>query len=260
MKNSALSKLFSCTARLIVLLSFPLSAFAIGGPPLVTDDPDTPGDGHWEINLATISQRTAYGYAVAAPDADINYGVGEHIQLKADIPWTFAQQPGEGWKSGPGFANYGVKWRFIDEEDAGFSVSTYPQYEHSLSSSSITRGIAPSGGQFFLPLEVSTKMNEFDLDMEVGRNFVQGNPNQWEAGFVIGHECVKDVECLAEIHETLTDRFSGNASSTQTLLNLGLNWKLTESMTLLAAAGREFGKQSNSQIYSLFYLGIQITR
>ena len=31
------------------------AARAQGGPPLVTDDPDTPGDGHWEINLAAIA-------------------------------------------------------------------------------------------------------------------------------------------------------------------------------------------------------------
>jgi hypothetical protein len=30
----------------------PAPAFAQGGPPLITDDPDTPGPGHWEINIA----------------------------------------------------------------------------------------------------------------------------------------------------------------------------------------------------------------
>lgn len=249
--------------RIVTLLSLSMLAtatFAVGGPPLITDDPDTPGDGHWEINLVAISQRSLSGKTIAIPDADINYGLGEHIMLKADIPWTLAQQPGEERKSGPGFANYGVKWRFIDEEDVGYSVSTYPQYAHSLTTASINRGIAPAGGQFFLPLEVSGKVNEFDLDMEVGRNFVQNGPNQWEAGVVVGHECAKDVECLIEIRKTLTGSEPGMAANSQTLLNLGFNWKLSESLTLLAAAGKEFGKQTPGQIQSLFYLGIQITR
>jgi hypothetical protein len=236
------------------------AAWAAGGPPLVTDDPGTPGDGHWEINLATITQRTLNGYSVAVPDADINYGLGDYLQLKADMPWTYSQQNGENWKSGPGFANYGVKWRFIDEDDAGFNVSTYPQYAHSLSNASIERGIAPAGGQFFLPLEVSGKLHEFDLDAEIGRNFVQQGANQWMLGFVVGHECAPDVECLAELHETYTGRDAGAGGSTQTLLNLGLTWKLSESLTLLAAAGREFGKQHPDQLQSLLYLGIQITR
>jgi len=235
-------------------------ASAAGGPPLVTDDPDTPGDGHWEINLAAVTQRTVGWYVVALPDADINYGLGENLQLKADLPWTHARTGGEDWQAGAGFASYGVKWRFIDEDDAGFSVSTYPQYAHSMSGSSIRRGIAPAGAQFFLPVEVSAKVSDFDLDTEIGRNFVQDGASQWQAGFVVGHACHADLECLFEIHETYTEGSAAGRSSTQTLLNLGLNWKLTESLTLLAAAGREFGRQTPVQLQSLIYIGIQIVR
>ena len=259
MNGTALKK----KTRLILFICASLSAapvWAVGGPPLVTDDPDTPGDGHWEINLAAISQRTINGYSVNLPDADINYGLGDNVQLKADMPWTYAQEPGSEWKSGPGFANFGVKWRFIDEEQSGYSVSTYPQYFHSLSSSSIDRGVASAGSQFFLPFEVSGKVGEFDLDGEVGRNFVQNKPNQWEAGIVAGHDCGKDLQCLVEVHETYTQSTSGAGGSTLTLLNLGLTWKLTETLTLLAAAGREVGKQTPDQLQSLFYLGLQITR
>ncbi len=240
------------------------SALAVGGPPLVTDDPDTPGDGHWEINLASITQRSASGYLVALPDADINYGWGEHVQLKADVPWTFAQPAGESWRSGPGFANYGVKWRFVDEDDAGVSVSTYPQYAHSVGSDSIRRQIAPAGSQFFLPIEVSSKVGDFELDGEVGRNFVTDGPNQWEGGFVVGHNCGDEMDCLAEVHVTYSEATPGTVvptgPSTATLVNVGLTKKLTDSMTLLAAAGREFGKKTPGQIDALIYFGIQITR
>src|SRR5207248_738988 len=34
-------------------------AFAQGGPPLITDDPDTPGPGYWEINVA--AERDSQG-------------------------------------------------------------------------------------------------------------------------------------------------------------------------------------------------------
>jgi hypothetical protein len=49
---------------------------AQGGPPLVTDDPDTPGGGHWENNLAAMATRTSGRWTLAAPDADLNYGWG----------------------------------------------------------------------------------------------------------------------------------------------------------------------------------------
>lgn len=34
------------------------TVFAQGGPPLITDDPGTPGNGKWEINVAfTVEKR-----------------------------------------------------------------------------------------------------------------------------------------------------------------------------------------------------------
>src|SRR5437868_3985076 len=37
----------------------PPQTYAQGGPPLLTDDPDTPGPGFWEINLATVIDETS---------------------------------------------------------------------------------------------------------------------------------------------------------------------------------------------------------
>jgi len=51
----------SCLARLALTALFglaPLASWAQGGPPLVTDDPDTPGNGRWEINVAAIGAHT----------------------------------------------------------------------------------------------------------------------------------------------------------------------------------------------------------
>jgi hypothetical protein len=36
----------------------------------------TPGPGHWEINLATIVERSMWEQRTEQPLADINYGVG----------------------------------------------------------------------------------------------------------------------------------------------------------------------------------------
>src|SRR5881296_2238700 len=55
-------------------------ARAQGGPPLITDDPDTPGPGYWEINLSAITEKSHRERRVEGPLADINYGVGHRIQ------------------------------------------------------------------------------------------------------------------------------------------------------------------------------------
>lgn len=67
----------------LICLMVPAGALAQGGPPLITDDPDTPGPGHWEINLASLFERSQPQRRLEAPLADVNYGVGQRIQLKS---------------------------------------------------------------------------------------------------------------------------------------------------------------------------------
>ena len=230
-------------------------AIAQGGPPMVTDDPDTPGDGHWEINLASIGSQTFRHWNVDALDADINYGWGDHVQLKLDAPWTYARDAGGDWRSGLGAVNVGVKWRFVDEEEQGFALSTYPQYLSAWSAYSRRHGIASPDQQFFLPLEISTKTGGFEWVGEFGRNFVRGAGDQWELGVVAAHACGNDnLECLLEIHQTEASH------DAQTLVNFGAHYQLSRSLILLAAVGREFGRPTLDQQRLLYYFGVQIVR
>jgi hypothetical protein len=49
-------------------------------------------------------------------------------------------------------------------------------------------------------------------------------------------------------------------NNSQTLLNLGMHWKLNESAFVLAAAGRQFGQHTDDQQRLLFYVGVQLLR
>jgi len=51
--------------RLLIAGAAALTMFAPraapqGGPPFISDDPDTPGPGHWEINLGFLGSRNPY--------------------------------------------------------------------------------------------------------------------------------------------------------------------------------------------------------
>ena len=48
---------------------------------MITDDPGTPGPGKWEINLAIGLEHRSGETSLDLPEIDLNYGVGEHIQL-----------------------------------------------------------------------------------------------------------------------------------------------------------------------------------
>jgi hypothetical protein len=162
------------------------------------------------------------------------------------------RESGEGWKSGLGTVNAGVKWRFVDGGEDGASISTYPQYLSAWSKSSKDRGIASSQREFFLPLEVAKKVGEFGLDGEVGRNFVRPGHDEWWAGAIVAHACGAERECMVEAHEVHAPHES------HFLLNLGMHWKLTDALFILASAGHEFTPRGDDQQGFIFYLGVQV--
>jgi hypothetical protein len=57
---------------------------------MLTDDPDTPGSGNWEINVGYIEERNKLERLRSVPHVDVNYGLGERIQLKYEIGWLHA--------------------------------------------------------------------------------------------------------------------------------------------------------------------------
>lgn len=245
--------LAACGASIGLLIGF-ACAFAQGGPPLVTDDPGTPGDGRWEINLATTGAHGEHSWNVNLFDADINYGVGDNVQLNLDVPWSYIDATGQGGRSGLGAIDAGVKWRFVDEADAGFSMSTYPHYLSAWSASSRRRGIASADDEFYLPVEFSKTLAGYEFAAELGRNFIERQADEWKAGVVVGHACFGAADCLVEVHRTWV------AHDNQTLVNFGLHWELTPSVALLAAAGRDVGGAPTDRQSFVFYFGVQLLR
>jgi hypothetical protein len=101
------------------------AAQAQGGPPFRTDDPETPGNRHWEINFGWIGDRNPAAGAYQVPDFDINYGLGDRIQLKYEIPIAIEEtrpQPATSTEppvpgsviGGLGESLLGIKWRFYE--------------------------------------------------------------------------------------------------------------------------------------------------
>src|SRR4029077_2456846 len=119
-----------CVLVATLATAFPPSqALAQGGPPLITDDPDTPGPGYWEINIAGLMEKTRGERRVEVPRVDFNYGVGRRIQLKFEVPWVVWQNDAQRNETGAGNATVGVKWRFFGQEGETIAWSIYPQLD-----------------------------------------------------------------------------------------------------------------------------------
>lgn len=227
---------------------------AFAGPPLLTDDPDTPGDKHWEINIAFTLDKTNTDAMFETPLLDINYGVGNNIQLKCEVPLLIQHEQGIGTQSGLGNSLVGVKWRFLDEEKFGVNISTYPQLELNPPTPSTDRGLVDKGTNLLLPIEVSKKFGPFWVDGELGYTIRQYSDNDWFYGFIASYEIRENLTIMGEIHGGVTKEFISEV----TLFNIGTQWDFSKKFGLLASAGRSLGRAASEAPNLLLYLGLQI--
>lgn len=238
---------------IFLFLIFISPAFAHAGPPLLTHDPGTPGDGHWENNVAITVEKARTHQRFEAPLLDLNYGWGERIQLKFEVPWVFLKEEGENTKNGLGDSLLGVKYRFIDQDRYGFDMSVYPQLELNNVESSVNRGLVDRGPKLSLPAQVAKRFGPLVLNLEVGYAFVREGPDQWITGLAFGYQALKKLELVGEVYGTS----KRSLLHQEWVFNLGFRWRLAEKLILNIAAGRTIRPSPDDEPTFLLYTGLQ---
>lgn len=246
---------------------------AQGGPPFVTDDPGTPGNRNWEINLGWVANHGRGGAAYQAPDLDINYGLGNRIQLKYEVALAVATDGNKTTVAGLGESFPGVKIRLYEHHRAGepksdenmtFSLGTYPQVLINNPTASVRRGVVETGPQYYLPLEATTKWGPIALNGEVGRWI--GNrhvPERWGKGLIAGHAFSDRFELYGEIYD-LRDLTSVDGAARQRVFTLDVGGRRTLDrgghVRLLFMGGRalQHATADNAEPNWMGYIGLQI--
>lgn len=226
---------------------------AQAGPPFLTNDPGTPGNANWEINVGsmqTISHRTS-SYQV--PQIDLNFGLGDRIQLTYEVPYVL-QSEGGVVQSGWGNGYPGIKWRFLDQGEDGWQISMFPQMETGGSQLARQKGIAVAGPRYLLPFEVTKKIGSLDVDFEAGYYLPGNGPRERIFGLVAGRPVNDRLELDVELYD---DRVYGD-SQHSTALDFGGRYKLGTGVIALFMAGRSINGVSNGQPQLIGYVGVQI--
>jgi hypothetical protein len=256
---------------LAVVITAPL-AHAQGGPPFITDDPGTPGNHHWEINFGWIADHNPGNAYYETPDIDMNYGWGDRIQLKYELPMAVYTNPNNTTSAGLGESLLGIKWRPYEHHKAGetpsdentdFSIGTYPQASINNPTSAVRRGIVENGPQYYLPMEFTAKVGVVNFDGEVGRWF--GNqliPSRWGRGLIAGHEFSERFELYSEIYDLQDANRIGTVPKQRELtLDVGGRQSLDRKnkIRLLFMGGRAIQAvtRQNSEPSWIAYLGVQ---
>jgi hypothetical protein len=251
-----------CTISLLTTALWTIAVFALrpgtamaqAGPPFLTNDPGTPGNANWEINLGSM-QTIARGVAsYQVPQIDLNFGVGDRIQLTYEVPYVLQTSPGRTLQSGWSNGYPGIKWRFLDQGEDGWQMSTFPQVETGASILARQKGIAVAGPRYLLPLEVTRKVGPLDVDLEAGYYLAGHAPRERILGFVAGRSVTERLELDAEIYD---DRAQHTAPHSMTL-DLGGRFKLRRGIIALFMAGRSVNGFGDGQPQFIGYVGAQV--
>jgi len=171
-----------------------------GSPPLDVDDPNTPGCNGWEVNIVT-SGELGKAMSFETPLFDINYGIGDNIQLKVEAPFQLTRSEGV-TRSSVGAAEIGIKHRFFDDESRDMTIAVYPQVEFGIPG---TAAADEDSALVKLPVLLSTKVGETAkgnvmITANVGYNLTTGaeTPDFISAAFGIGFPLTSSIAMMVE--------------------------------------------------------------
>jgi hypothetical protein len=229
-------------------------AFGQGGPPMITDDPGTPGNGKWENNLAIAFEHRPNETSIDVPTIDLNYGVGEHIQLTLQTAPVLLKRSGHGLIGGLGGTEAALKWRFVDEATDGFDMSTFPRVIFNVEQSSVRRGLAEDGTRFQIPFQIAKTFGRWHADGEFGPLASSVGRSEWLYGVVAGYDVAKPTMLMAEFHGTSRMDFDRDVLT----MNFGIRQTLTERCIFIGSLGHEVHTPDGDPLAFIGYIGVQL--
>jgi hypothetical protein len=234
-----------------------------GSPPLDVDDTGTPGCNGWEINIVT-SGELGKAMSFDSPLLDINYGIGDNVQLKVEAPYQFTRIDGVN-HGGVGAAEVGIKHRFFEDESRDLSIAVYPQVEFAIPGTAAA-GEA-EGTLLKFPVLMSTKIGETSKgDVMLTANLAYNASTSAETGqyvsaaLGVGFPLTRNVALMLEgtTEQALTRNMDGVRTSVFKA-DLALFGKISPHLMLFGAAGQNYASsESEDASHTCFVLGFRL--
>lgn len=230
------------------------------GPPLVTNDPDTPGANGYEFDVSDDVTKTRYVLTQAAPYLDLNYGTNDHNQFTAEFPLVNFVSPENGGEPTAGFGDLelGYKDRFIDEKDYGISISTFPQV--LIPTGNKATGVGEGLTELLLPLEFAKHF--FDKKLYIygeAQYYLSLSGSRYSSlfsGIVAEYDATKKLSLMTEFADFT---FPGHGMPDDPFFNVGFGYKFSDNVALIGSAGRSFRDREAGAPELMTYLGFQFT-
>jgi hypothetical protein len=221
---------------------------------MITDDPGTPGKGHWENNFAIAFSHVPNEWSGDAPGIDLNYGWGDNIQLNLQTSISVLKRGDHGLVAGLGAMETAVKWRFLDEDTNGLDMSMYPRLLFNVVHSSVRRGLAEDGTRFQIPFEAAKKFGPVALAAEFGPLVSSVGPGEFIYGVVAAHEISRTTSVMFEVHATSRV----NLDQDVVTVNFGWRHNISEHAIWIASLGHDVHSEGGAPLALIGYCGLQV--
>lgn len=226
-----------------------------GSPPLQSDDTETPGARNLEVNLGAHGAFAGGDHRFEGPTVELNYGVGDTLQVGYGVPYVIEREAGGGAGGGAvnargvGDSTVGLKYRFYDNRDTGVSFAIAPElaFRTPGGNHQVSEGTTVT----ILPFIMTREFAHASITANGGAEFAHGT-QRYFGSFAVGWRASDTVALLGEV--------AGNdlnaADDKRVLLQAGVRRKLSGSQSLSAALGRDVyagGDQRRQNYLTLSY-------
>lgn len=229
-------------------------------PPLQVDDPSTPGCNQWEINVVADGDLSRDQKNWKLPLLDINYGIGDNIQLKYELPYLRSQTDAFS-TSAVGESEVGIKYMFYENEQSKMQLAFYPQVSFASSSSdAVNRGLVSPGKVVTLPLLMTAKigqtsLGDVNLTANLGYNVStkEDTANSMSAAVGVGMPMMHRLSIMGEL--ATEQAFARNVDSIreqETRATVGMMGMVSKRFLLFGSLGHSLqASDSVNHLYTL---------
>lgn len=229
-------------------------------PPLEVDDPATPGCNRWEVNVVVDGDITRSQRSWELPLLDINYGVGDNIQLKYELPYMSSVSQDSN-ASAIGASRAGIKYMFFEDDQSKLQLATYPQLTLvGADSDSVLKGLASPGTVVTLPMLLATRIGEtsrgeINLTANLGYNISTkaDTANFVSASVGVGAPLLNKLAVMGELTtEQAVTTVSDEVRAQLFKADLGIMTTISRQFLLFAAVGHSlYASDTQDHTYAL---------
>ena len=233
------------------------SRVALAGPPFHTDDPVPVEPGHWEVFTFSTATHAAGDTTGILSGIDANYGAAPDLQLHALFPAAFDKPDHGSMVVGYGDTEFGFKYRFLVEDEAGWrpQAAIYPAID--LPTGNAARNLGTGHTRVFLPVWLQKGIGRWTTFAGAGYwiNPGNGNRNFWYFGWAVQRQITDNLAVGGELFHQTADT---PGTKDQTGFDLGIIYDLNEHYHLMFSAGPGIQNRSSTNAFS-YYASIQFT-